>query len=140
MGLSGDHFCAPNHQNYFNFKNLSDLLVIHGFNVENYWIDNRSQFSLYAFLKRFLIKREQVTAFPPVKVTLKTIWKWQKNSHKSVIVSSYEDKHLSWMNSGTFDQNEKISLKKQVKKILSSLIPLRFKTHQTILAKYNGEI
>jgi len=134
MGLYGDHFCAPNHQNYFNYQNLSGLLYSHGFDFVDYWIDNRTQFNLYAFLKRFMIQRDQVTAFPPVKASLKTIWKWQKDSNQSVIISYFNSTPDESQNASV---KEKISLKNRVKKAMGALIPFNFKTHQIILAKYN---
>ncbi|MGQ9644558.1 MAG: class I SAM-dependent methyltransferase, partial [Ignavibacterium sp.] len=139
MGLSGDHFCAPNHQNYFNYQNLSMLIESHGFKVIDLWIDKRTQFNLYAFLKRFLIKRDQVTAFPPIKVSQNTIWKWQKNRDKSVITSSYNNIPINQVYSGIYNYNKNLSLKKRVKKFLGSIIPLYFKTHQILLARYNRE-
>ena len=136
MGLSGDHFCGPNHQNYFNYQNLSDLIVSHGFDVVDYWIDNRTRLNPYAFLKRFLIQRDQVTAFPPVKVSQKTIWKWQKDRHQSVIVSSFNAIPATPIDLQNANVSEKISLKNRMKKILGALIPVKFRTHQIILAKY----
>lgn len=139
MGLSGDHFCAPNHQNYFNYQNLSMLIESHGFKVIDLWIDKRTQFNLYAFLKRFLIKRDQVTAFPPIKASLKTIWKWQKDRHKSVIISLWNNSPLDQGNTGIPNRLKNVSFKKHIKKFISSIIPLYFETHQILLAKYNGE-
>ncbi|HDR50745.1 MAG TPA: class I SAM-dependent methyltransferase [Mariniphaga anaerophila] len=136
MGLSGDHFCAPNHQNYFNYQTISDLFVSHGFDVVDYWIDNRTRLNLYAFLKRFLIQRDQVIAFPPVKVSQKTIWKWQKDRQQSVIVSSFNSIPATKVNLQNANVNSKTSLKNKMKKILGALIPVNFRTHQIILAKY----
>lgn len=139
MGLSGDHFCAPNHQNYFNYQNLYTLIESHGFKVIDYRINNQTQFNLYAFLKRSFISRDQATAFPPIKVSLKTIWKWQRNRDKSVITSSYNNISLDQIDSGISNHLENVSLKKRIKKFMSSIIPLYFRTHQILLAKYNRE-
>lgn len=135
MGLSGDHFCAPNHQNYFNFKNLSSLLNDYNFNVTDYWMDNSIQFNLYAFFKRFLIQRDQITAFPPIKVSQRTIWKWQRDRHKSVILSEYDIKQSDKENQGKHVNTKKLSTKKRLKKIMGNVVPLKFRTHQIILAK-----
>ncbi len=136
MGLSGDHFCAPNHQNYFNYQNLSGLLISNGFNISDYWIDDRSQFNLYAFLKRFLIQRDQITAFPPTKVSLRTIWKWQKDRTKSVIISKYDGRQANIVNDENSDSHIKVSMKNWIKQKMGHIIPLKFQTHQIILAKY----
>lgn len=136
MGLSGDHYCAPNHQNYFNFQNLSELLVSNGFVIKDYWIDKRNQFNLYAFLKRFLIQRDQVTAFPPTKVSQRTIWKCQKDRNKSIIINRDNNMQANNDNKRDFDNTLRISLKNKIKRMVVNLIPIKFKTHQIIIAKY----
>lgn len=132
MGLSGDHFCAPNHQNYFNLNNLKNLLESQGLIVTKVWLDTSNQFNLYSFIKRFLIKRDQVTAFPPINANLKTIWKWQKDKTKSVVLKKYK---LTKPDMIVNDIDRRINLKILIKRFLGELIPVKFTTHQIIVAK-----
>lgn len=136
MGLSGDHFCAPNHQNYFNISNLISLLKKTGFNIITYYLDKTSGFDLYAFLKKSIIKREAVTAYPPYKAVLYTVYKWQKDHDKSVKLKIIENElYNDNMNNKKYDKNKIIIIKNIIKQF-SGIIPIRFSTHMIVLAKY----
>jgi len=136
MGLSGDHFCAPNHQNYFNYQNLSKLFISNGLKIKDSWIDDRQKFNLFAFLKRFLIQRDQITAFPPMRVSQKTMWRWQKDKTKSVVLSQYNGVLENIVNDENSVSKIKIPMKKWIKRRMRHIIPLKFQTHQIVLAKY----
>jgi len=136
MGLSGDHFCAPNHQNYFNFKNLSKLLNSKGFDVINHWIDKSQSFNTYAFIKHFLIKRDQIAAIPPNNAALKTIWKWQKSAYSSVILNQY---NVNTIGNILRTHNSKKNIKEYLKTFLENMIPFYFSTHQILITRFNGK-
>lgn len=136
MELSGDHFCAPNHQNYFNLNNLSELLAGNKFEVVSNWIDKSNKFNLYAFIKNFFIKRDQVTALPPINPLLKSIWKWQKDLDKSIFLSDYKSNNILMNN--TVSLKKKFKLKPFIKNLFKNLIPLKFETHQIIVARFDG--
>ncbi|MBK7377413.1 MAG: class I SAM-dependent methyltransferase [Ignavibacteriales bacterium] len=121
MGLSGDHFCAPNHQNYFNSINLTNLLNQYKFSVLKVWTDNTIKFDVYQFVKRFFVKRDQVTSFPPYNATLKTIWKWNKISDGSVILKKY-DSTIS------FEQNNEVRKREMnFKFLIKNLLKILFR-------------
>ena len=136
MGLSGDHFCAPNHQNYFNTANLNKLFTTNNFKIDSDWIDDTNRFNSYAFLKRFFINRDQVTGYPPINPSLKTIWKWKKEINDAVILNGYEANNFSLRDNPLVKNN--YNLKSFIKNRLKNLIPIKFNTHQILVAKYNG--
>ena len=141
MGIFGDHFCAPNHQNYFNSKNLSKLLLESKFIIKDYWVYDAVRFNLFAFIKKFYTKRDQVTILPPQTASFTTIYCWQKLNGESVILNSLDAEFSKNQQGNTIHQrnNGSITLKKLIKRFLNNLIPIKFKTHQIILARYEGQ-
>lgn len=133
LGPFGDHFCAPNHQNYFNIKNLSSLLNKYDFNVKSYWLDDSNKFNLYKFIKHFFIDSDQVTTYPPNEVIMKTIWKWNKDRKSRLVMRTL---NLSGANYRE-NRKSKPGMKRQIKEALANIVPIRFKTHQIIAAQKN---
>jgi 2-polyprenyl-3-methyl-5-hydroxy-6-metoxy-1,4-benzoquinol methylase len=139
MGIFGDSFCAPNHQNYFNFDNLSKLLSENKFIIKDYWLYDAARFKLFAFIKKFLIKRDEVIGLPPQSASLNNIYRWQKQNSESVILNYLDTQYEGINNFKQIKNNNSISFKRIIKRFLNNLIPIKFNTHQIILARYEGE-
>jgi SAM-dependent methyltransferase len=134
MGIFSDHYCAPNHQNYFDFRTLSTLLDKYDFFVDKCYFFDKQKFNLKSYLKHFIIKRDQVTAYPPVRAKLDNIYKWQKNINNSVLLDKYTSNDFEFVDK---DESKSISAFKKLKRFLKSPFPIHFITHQTIVAKNN---
>jgi len=132
-GNFADHYCAPNHQNYFNIKNLTMLLNQYNLTVENYFLFNKVKFNLILFLKRYFLKRDQITCYPPYHAELSTIWKFQKDLRKSVRFFEWNEKHFTKIPDGNIETSKSLSVK--IKKTIASPFPYYFKTHQIVVSK-----
>lgn len=134
MGKFADHYCAPNHQNFFSLNNLSLLLGKHDLNIDNYWLYTAEKFNLQKFLKRFILKREQITAIPPINASLRSIYKWGKNVQNCVNISDYTEDEYKYKNIGK-TKVPSFSFKKKIKQFIKSPFPIYFKTHQILIAQ-----
>jgi 2-polyprenyl-3-methyl-5-hydroxy-6-metoxy-1,4-benzoquinol methylase len=65
MGKFGDHFCAPNHINYFNAETITRFLLKYGFQVKTIWLDEIKAISIYGLIKSKLFLPDQVVSEPP---------------------------------------------------------------------------
>lgn len=137
-GKISNHLCAPNHQNYFNFENLSSLLEKKGFIIDHYWFyEGKVHFNLLVFFKKYLIESEQVIALPPYYARLKTIFRWQKDKMKSVIIDKYSEKidTLDRLNAIQNSYTLLNKIKMFIKLFTKSPIPIKFISHQIIVAR-----
>lgn len=65
MGKFGDHFCAPNHINYFNSETISLFLAKKGFEIKTIWLDEVRSISIYGVIKAKFFLPDQVITKPP---------------------------------------------------------------------------
>ena len=137
-GIHGDHYCAPNHLNYFNKKTISLLLKKYNYKIIDIYIDDSSaRFDLYTFIKSKFFTRDQVTCFPPYEASFsKPILKFNKNRKKNVALRPISLK-TDLSNQKTID-DKKSGLIKTMKKTLRRIswkLNFRFKTHIILLAQ-----
>jgi len=140
-GIHGDHYCAPNHLNFFNKKSLPLLLKKYGFKIIELYLDEiNTQFDLYSFLNSFLRSRlftkDQVTCFPPYEAYFnKPIFRFKRNRRNNVKIRKIL---LNNFHSDKTIINEKTGLKRNVRKLLRKLSPklnIRFQSHIILLAQ-----
>jgi len=137
-GIHGDHYCAPNHLNYFNEKTISLLLKKYGYEIKDLFIDNSSaRFDLYTFIKSKFFTRDQVTCFPPYEAYFsKPIFKFSKNRRKNVAVRSIPlAPDLSNQNISDNKKNGLIKTMRKTLRCISWKLNFRFKTHIILLAQ-----
>lgn len=139
-GIHGDHYCAPNHLNYFNLNSLSFLLKKYNYKIIDIYIDDSSaRFDLFTFIKSKFYTRDQVTCLPPYEAYFnKPILKFNKNRRKNVAIRPIS-LGTDMSNQKTLD-NKRDRLIKAVKKILRYIswkLNFRFKTHIILLAQKN---
>lgn len=129
-GIHGDHYCAPNHLNYFNIKTLSLLLEKYDYELIDVFIDDSSaRFDLYTFIKSKFFTKDQVTCSPPYEAYFsKPILKFNKNRRKNVAIRPI---------SLETDLSNQKTMKKTLRNI-SSKLNFKFKTHIILLAQKTG--
>ena len=140
-GIHGDHYCAPNHLNYFNLNSLLFLLKKYNYKIIDIYIDDSSaRFDLYTFIKSKFFTRDQVTCLPPYEAYFsKPILKFNKNRRKNVAIRPIS-LETNLYNQKTID-HKKGGLIKTMKKTLRRIswkLNFRFKTHIILLAQKTG--
>lgn len=131
-GLFADHFCAPNHINYFNKETIESFLKKNGFLPQSVFMDKAWGFNLYSFIKSKLFITDQVAAEAPNEAYFSgPIMKYKKN-RKSLIRLKKIDSDFNGME----DINHKgKGIKSLIKKILSIQIGEPYNTHMVLLAR-----
>jgi len=132
FGLFADHFCAPNHINYFNEKTIGLFLKRHGFEIKYIFIDRTWRFNLYAFLKSKLYVTDQVTAEPPFEAFFKGPIKKDISDRRSLVQLKEIIIGASPSNVTSKSRN---SVKAFLKKVLTFPVGKPYKTHLILLAK-----
>jgi 2-polyprenyl-3-methyl-5-hydroxy-6-metoxy-1,4-benzoquinol methylase len=87
-GIFGDHYCAPNHLNYFNKKTITLLLKKYGFEICDIFVDTeKNEVHFLKYIKLKFLEPDQVTTLPPYEAYFsKRIWKYTSNRRKAVKV------------------------------------------------------
>lgn len=130
--LLADHFCAPNHINYFNENTIDLFLKSHGFQIESLYVEKTWRFNLYAFIKSRLFVTDQVVAEPPFEALfIKPIWK-NITDRRRLIKLRRIDSNITVNNT---DPSIKKGIRSMVKKAISVPLGEPFKTHMILLAK-----
>jgi 2-polyprenyl-3-methyl-5-hydroxy-6-metoxy-1,4-benzoquinol methylase len=133
LGLFGDHFCAPNHINFFNASNLSQFLRKHGYEIITIWLDEIKPINILEIIKSRLFLPDQVISNPPYEAFFtRPLYGSIKKRRKFVKLRKID--RVDYQN----ETNEVIinnKVFKTLKKILKTPFNIETKKHMIVIAQ-----
>lgn len=138
-----DHYCAPNHINYFNDNTIEMFLNKSGLMVTYKEVDIKDGYSLYSIIKSRLTNPDQVVAAPGYKAHFTSaIWNFIKKDTIKVTVVKMSENELVNENNTLKSETAKAqgngiisNLKKLVRNILNFKVIDKHRSHLFVLSK-----
>jgi 2-polyprenyl-3-methyl-5-hydroxy-6-metoxy-1,4-benzoquinol methylase len=138
-----DHYCAPNHINYFNDNTIEMFLDKNGLKATFKEVDIKEGYSLYSIIKSRLTNPDQVVAAPGYKANFnKANWSFfKKDTIKVSVIKMSENEFVNENNPYQIENTSLKSkgiisnLKKLVRNMLNFKVINKHRSHLFVLSK-----